>query len=138
MSRLRGSAIGRARLLLDTHVLVWWMHDPSRLSKRVVAAIREPDNEILVSAAVAWELAIKVKIEKITPASLIDELSLGLQQQSFTELEISVAQAVAAGLLPLHHRDPFDRLLVAQSLSLGVSILSADRVLDLYQVNRVW
>jgi PIN domain nuclease of toxin-antitoxin system len=126
------------RVLLDTHVLVWWMHDPSRLSRHAVSTLQNADNKILVSAAVAWELAIKARIEKITPASLIEDLSRTLRLQSFMELDITVAQAVAAGLLPLHHKDPFDRLLVAQALSLSVPILSADRVLDRYQVERLW
>jgi PIN domain nuclease of toxin-antitoxin system len=114
------------------------MHDEARLSRRAASTIRNPENKILVSAVVAWELAIKVRIEKITPPSLIEELERALQQQSFVEVEFTVAQAVKAGLLPLHHKDPFDRLLVAQAMALDVPILSADRVLDRYHVNRIW
>jgi PIN domain nuclease of toxin-antitoxin system len=83
-------------------------------------------------------LAIKIKIEKITPLSLIENLQEALRAESFTELEITLVHAVEAGLLPLHHKDPFDRLLVAQARSLNIPILSADRLLDLYGIQRIW
>jgi PIN domain nuclease of toxin-antitoxin system len=114
------------------------MQDESRLSKRALSTIKNPENQILISAAVGWELAIKVQLEKIRPASLIEGLSSVLAQESFAELDITMPHALQAGLLPLHHRDPFDRLLVAQALSLDVPILSADRILDRYRVKRLW
>jgi PIN domain nuclease of toxin-antitoxin system len=133
----RLAATGR-RFLLDTHVLIWWMRDETRLSTRVSAIIKNPQNQILISAGVAWELAIKVTLEKIRPSSLIEGLNRVLGEESFAELDITLSQALEAGLLPLHHRDPFDRLLVAQALSLKLPILSADRILDSYGVKRLW
>lgn len=91
-----------------------------------------------MSAAVGWELAIKVNLEKIAPSSLIERMKQVVKQQEFAEQEITLEHAVRAGLLPLHHRDPFDRLLVAQAQSLNIPIVSADRVLDRYDVKRVW
>lgn len=126
------------KVLLDTHVLVWWLEDASRLSRRATTILANLDNSILVSAVVGWEIAIKVSAGKVEPRSIIQGLDRVLKQQSFSELPITLDAAVRAGLLPLHHRDPFDRLLVAQAQSLGLSILSADAVLDRYDVKRLW
>jgi PIN domain nuclease of toxin-antitoxin system len=126
------------KVLLDTHVLVWWLEDASRLSRRAATILANRDNGILVSAVVGWEIAIKVSAGKMEPRSIIEGLDRVLEQQSFSELPITLDTAVRAGLLPLHHRDPFDRLLVAQAQSLSVSILSADPVLDRYDVKRLW
>ena len=126
------------KVLLDTHVLIWWMENSARLSKPARRIIENPENHILISAAVGWELAIKVAAGKIRPASLLDQLRLLLEKETFTELAMTVTMAVRAGSLPPHHRDPFDRMLVAQSQLLEVPILSTDGVLDLYDVKRLW
>jgi PIN domain nuclease of toxin-antitoxin system len=126
------------QILIDTHTLVWWMVDSSRLSRRASEILSDPSNSILVSAVVAWELAMKVNAGKIHPPTLISLLEGALAQQVFAELPISLEHAVRAGLLPLHHRDPFDRLLVAQAQAMGAPVLSADRALDAYDVRRVW
>jgi PIN domain nuclease of toxin-antitoxin system len=126
------------RILLDTHVLIWWFGNESKLSRRALSIITNPSNTILVSAAIAWELAIKVNLGKFDAFSLTTELPRYTEEEGFEELPISMEQAVRAGLLPLHHRDPFDRLLVAQAQALNVPILSADTVLDQYDVKRVW
>lgn len=125
-------------ILLDTHALVWWLQNDSRLSKRAAVIIKNPTNKILVSAAVGWELAIKVNLGKIRPASLVQGLEEAMSRETFEELPVTVAQAIRAGLLPMHHRDPFDRLLAAQAQSLGCPILSADSLLDAYGIQRVW
>jgi PIN domain nuclease of toxin-antitoxin system len=126
------------QILIDTHTLVWWMVDGSRLSRRASETLSDLSNRILISAVVAWELAIKVNVGKIHPPTLISLLEGALAQQVFAELPISLEHAVRAGLLPLHHRDPFDRLLVAQAQAMGAPILSADRALDAYDVRRIW
>jgi PIN domain nuclease of toxin-antitoxin system len=126
------------KVLLDTHVLVWWLEDAERLSKQAAKIIGNPENHILISAVVGWELAIKVSTGKIKPRSILDRLDRVLEQESFSELPIALDTAVRAGLLPLHHRDPFDRVLVAQAQSLDMPIVSADAVLDLYNVRRLW
>jgi PIN domain nuclease of toxin-antitoxin system len=126
------------RTLIDTHVLIWWLRDDPRLSKAATAILKESDNEILVSAAVGWELAIKVNLGKINPASVLDELKKTVSKEGFADLPITLSEAIRAGSLPLHHRDPFDRLLAAQAQVLDLSILSADEVFDLYGVQRIW
>jgi len=125
-------------VLLDTHTLIWWMVDPARLSKEATATLTNSDSRVLVSAVVAWELAIKINAGKIQPSSLLLGLDGVFAKQTFAELPISLEHAVKAGLLPLHHRDPFDRLLVSQALVLGLPIVSSDRTLDAYGVRRIW
>ena len=126
------------KILLDTHALIWWLGNESKLSRRASSIIANQKNTVLVSAAIAWELAIKVNLGKVDALSLTTELSRYAAEEGFEELPISMEQAVRAGLLPLHHRDPFDRLLVAQAQGLNVPILSADTVLDQYDVKRLW
>jgi PIN domain nuclease of toxin-antitoxin system len=126
------------KLLLDTHVVVWWLEGADRLSRRASTLLRNLDNSILISAAVGWELATKVNLGKFKPSSILDGLDRLMQQQAFSELPITLEMAVRAGLLPTYHRDPFDRMLVAQAQSLNIPILSADAMLDRYDVKRLW
>ena len=126
------------KILLDTHVLVWWMEDAERLSTQAARTIGNPENNVLISAVVGWELAIKVMTGKMKPRSILDGLDRVLEQESFSEVPITLDVAVRAGSLPLHHRDPFDRLLVAQAQSLNVPVLSADAILDRYDIRRLW
>jgi len=125
-------------MLIDTHALICWMIDPARLSQTASHAIADAENAVLVSAVVAWELAIKINTGKIQPSSLLLALDAAFARQAFVELSVSVEQAVKAGLLPLHHRDPFDRLLVAQAQALNVPIVSVDATLDRYGIRRLW
>jgi len=126
------------RVLLDTHVVIWWLQGASRLSRRAATILSNRDNGILVSAVVGWELAIKVSLGKFKPASILDDLDRMLVGESFSDLPISLEMAVRAGLLPSYHCDPFDRMLVAQAQSLNIPILSADAILDRYDVKRLW
>jgi PIN domain nuclease of toxin-antitoxin system len=126
------------KVILDSHTLVWWFSDPAKLSKRATSIVSNTANTALVSAATAWELAIKVNLGKLNALALVTDLSRHLDEEGFMELPISIGKASRAGLLPLHHRDPFDRLLVAQAQDLGIAILSADASLDQYDVKRVW
>jgi PIN domain nuclease of toxin-antitoxin system len=126
------------KVLLDTHALVWWFSEPAKLSKRATSIITNASNTVLVSAASAWELAIKVNLGKIDAMSLVSELGIHIDEEGFEELPIAIGHATRAGSLPMHHRDPFDRLLVAQALELNVPILSADKSLDRYDIRRVW
>jgi len=125
-------------VLLDTHALIWWFEGASTLSKRASSIIQSPDNLILISAVVGWELAIKVNLGKFNTLSLVQGLPELVDREGFAEFPISMEHGVRAGLLPLHHRDPFDRVLVAQAQARSVPILSADRALDAYDVRRIW
>jgi PIN domain nuclease of toxin-antitoxin system len=124
--------------MLDTHVAIWWLENSSNLSKRASAILADEGNTLYVSAAIGWEIAIKVNAGKFDSAELIGDMAGFLKREGWRELPISIEHAVRAGLLPLHHRDPFDRLLVAQAQALSVPILSADRGLDAYDVRRIW
>ena len=126
------------RALLDTQALFWWYGEPGKLSKRANSIIDDSSNNILVSAATAWELSIKAAIGKIDALSMVMDLSKFIAEEGFAEIPITISQATRAGLLPLHHRDPFDRLLVAQAQDQNIPIVSSDRLLDLYDVKRLW
>ena len=126
------------KILLDTHAVFWWFGDAARLSKRAESILNDTKNVIVVSAASAWELAIKANLGKIDALELLADLKRHLDEDGFVELAISIEHATRAGLLPPHHRDPFDRLLVAQAQELMVPILSGDRGLDGYDIRRIW
>ena len=127
------------KLLLDAHALIWAVDDPSRLGTQAAAALRDPNNDLLVSAGTIWELAIKVGLGKLT-------LSLPYRQwmtKAITDLgaavlPITIEYADTQASLPNHHRDPFDRLLVAQAQVENVPIVSSDVVFDDYGVTRLW
>lgn len=125
-------------ILLDTHVVIWWLEESDRLSRRAVSILANKKNMLLVSPASAWELSIKVNLGKIIATDILTDLENELSKGEFAELAIDVRQAIRAGSLPQHHRDPFDRLLVAQAQSLNLPILSADKLLDNYGVQRIW
>lgn len=110
-------------LLLDTHVLLWWLDDPLQLSESARAAIRDGGNVVCVSAATVWEIVIKKSLGKLDAPDNLDEV---LRASNFTPLAITVAHAQAVQSLPAQHRDPFDRMLVAQALSGGMTIVTRD------------
>lgn len=125
-------------LLLDTHALLWWLAGDDRLSDRARDRIAS-SARIVVSTASIWEIAIKTKLGKLPDGELVlAELPAALEAQGFTELPIVGRDAQLAGLLPLHHRDPFDRMLVAQSLRLGAPLVSNEPVFSAYGVSILW
>ena len=128
----------RVNLLLDTHVLLWWFTSDARLSSASGHALAETNNIAYVSAAVAWEVAIKTTSGKLEAQAILSDFHGLLLQRGFRRLAISTAHALRAGQLPLHHRDPFDRMLVAQAQALNFPIVSADTVFDRYGVRRIW
>lgn len=121
-------------LLLDTHVFLWWRTRDPRLPVGVRAAIALAPL-VAVSAASAWEAAIKANLGKLR---LQDSFEEGAIASGFTPLAISFRHAELAGALPNHHRDPFDRMLVAQAINEGLTLVSADRRLEPYAVAILW
>jgi PIN domain nuclease of toxin-antitoxin system len=99
------------RVLIDTQVLFWWYSELGKLSKRAVSIVTDGSNTVLVSALVAWELAIKSAMGKLDALPLVIDLSRYIAEEGFAELPISIPQATRAGLMLSHHHDPFDRLL---------------------------
>ncbi len=126
------------RLLLDTHVLLWWFTDDRRLSRNARRALGRSDVEAFVSAVSAWEIAIKSKAGKLNAEEMLDRLPEELREAGFSVLPITLEHAIRAGSLPEHHRDPFDRMLVAQAQAEHLPVLSNDAAFDQYGVRRVW
>ena len=125
-------------LLVDTHVLLWWLGEPERVSEAARSILEDTECRAYVSAAVAWEMAIKVNLGKLDAYEIVADFKRILSTKGFYRLAISTDHALRAGLLPLHHTDPFDRMLVAQAQALNCPIVSADARLDSYGVRRIW
>jgi len=127
------------RLLLDTHALLWWCTEESRLSPQARKLVADESNEILVSAASAWEISTKVRLGKLLVAvDLVRDFSDYLSRDRFFTLPITAEHGLRAGLLPGPHKDPFDRMLVAQSQIEAISIVSNEDAFDSYGVHRIW
>jgi len=127
------------RLLLDTQAFLWFIADDPRLSVTARAVIEDPTNERLFSIASVWEMAIKHSLGKLVVADPFNRFVANeLAGNGVALLHISLEHATALASLPFHHRDPFDRLIIAQAQSENVSILSSDEMLDRYSVRRIW
>ena len=126
-------------LLLDTHALLWWLDGDERLSAAARVAIAEPDRPVLVSAASAWEITTKHRLGKLPGAEAVaQDIGGCIAAQGFTALAITMADAERAGRLPGPHRDPFDRMLIAQALARDIALVSNEAVFDAYGVRRLW
>jgi PIN domain nuclease of toxin-antitoxin system len=126
-------------VLLDTHTFLWFCQDDPLLSKAAKTLIEDPSNRKLVSIASCWEIAIKAGLGKLKlgePSGTY--IPNALARTGFDILAISLEHATGVESLPPHHKDPFDRLLVSQALADLIAIVSADAILDLYGVNRLW
>ena len=127
------------RILLDTHTFLWWLTESSRLSDTVRRTIFDPSVEKLISAATAWEITTKHRLGKLPDADPIaSDIPGAIAAQGFKELPLSVADAARAGALPGPHRDPLDRMLIAQALSRDLVLISNDAAFDRYPVRRLW
>jgi PIN domain nuclease of toxin-antitoxin system len=126
------------RVLLDTHALVWWLEAKENLSRKAKEIIEESETVVFVSAASGWELAIKTQIGKFKSAELVEGLEREIEKEGFLELPISMKHALQAGSLSSAHKDPFDRLLIAQAQVEEVPIISNDKVFDGFSFRRVW
>jgi PIN domain nuclease of toxin-antitoxin system len=122
-------------LLLDSHALLWWQADDPRLGAHVRETMRRPDVPLFFSTASIWELAVKQAQQKLDfPETLLDILI----EEDFTELSISSTHALLAGALPPHHGDPFDRMIVAQAQSEGLTVVTRDERIGMYDVPVLW
>jgi PIN domain nuclease of toxin-antitoxin system len=127
------------RLLLDTHALFWWLSDEARLSPSALEAILDRDSQIHVSAVSAYEIAFKNRIGKlVVPDRLLDNYSDTIASQGFFEVAVSTRHALVAGRLDFDHRDPFDRLLIAQAIEEDFTLLSNEKPFDATGVSRLW
>jgi PIN domain nuclease of toxin-antitoxin system len=127
------------RLLIDSHALIWYVDQHQQLSSASHAAMSDPANELLFSAGSIWEIAIKIGLGKLVLTQPYSRwMSQALSDLGMTVLPITVEYADAQASLPKHHSDPFDRLIVAQALVEGVSVISADARMDAYGITRLW
>jgi PIN domain nuclease of toxin-antitoxin system len=128
-----------SRLLLDTHALLWWLMRDPKLSRSARTAVADPGNEVFASAASALELATKQRLGKLVASVRVAaELPNLLRRHRFTPLDISVRHALDAGDLPGPHRDPWDRLLMAQARAEGLVVVTIDPVFGDYGVTALW
>ena len=125
------------RLLLDSHALVWWLTDDPSLSGRAMAAIADPDNDVYASAVSGYELTNKQRLGKLKPP-LAEELALMVWRAGLPVLAITLGHAIAAGALPGPHRDPWDRLLMAQARLDGLTVVTKDPAFTDYGVATLW
>lgn len=127
------------RLLLDTHALIWWLAGEEALSPRAREAIENEGNSIAVSAASAMEIATKFRIGKLPDAALLaQDFEAIIADQGFAELAITVHHALRAGEMNIAHKDPFDRLLIAQAQSEDMVLISNEALFDGFAVKRLW
>jgi len=125
-----------SQLLLDTHAFLWWLTDSRKLRDEARAAIGEASSMVYVSAASIWEIAIKARLGKVDPGT--KHLDREIALSGFSELRISAQHALTAGNLPLHHDDPFDRMLIAQGQLEGLTIVTHDKAFTAYKVSVLW
>ena len=127
------------KLLLDTHTFIWWDSDPNKLSTHVLSLCENPEHELVLSVASVWEMQIKQQLRKLELRVPLAELIHQQQAKNGIQLlSISIDHALALDHLPLHHKDPLDRMLIAQAYVEDLSLISGDPVFSKYAVNVVW
>ena len=127
------------KLLLDTHAFLWMSLDDPKLCDNARNLLADPNNELLLSPASYWEIAIKISTGAYTLSEPLDEfVNREVERNEFGILSIGINHAAIVAQLPFHHRDPFDRMLIAQALCEDIAIVGKDEVFDQYNVRRVW
>jgi len=127
------------KLLLDTHVFIWWDSDPAKLSKKALALCSDPGNTLLLSVASAWEMQIKMQLGKMKLAFPLQDIIREQQKDNGLQIiPVELAHVLALQSLPAHHKDPFDRLLIAQARAESAVLVSKDKAFSKYQIDLVW
>jgi PIN domain nuclease of toxin-antitoxin system len=127
------------KLLLDSHTFKWWRDEPNKLSPTAFAKISNPNNDVFLSVVTAWELQIKIALNKFTIKGRLQKAIKDEQQNNgFKILPVNLSHALYLENLPLHHKDPFDRLLISQAIVENMTLVSADPEFAKYQVNLLW
>ncbi len=123
------------RFILDTHVWIWWIAEPERLSEQAVQMIEASENQVFISTASAWELSIKYSLGKIKlPSNIEDFFMFIFPKCGFTTIRVEFIHALKVASLPHHHNDPFDRLLIAQAQIEKMPIITADKKFSKYDI----
>lgn len=126
------------KFLIDTHTFIWLIDDDPKLSNTYKSLIEDIDNEVFISIASLWEMAIKISIGKLKVAGVLQQMIDELYLRNVQILPISPSHILKVEMLPFHHKDPFDRIIAAQCLVENITAISIDEILDEYQVNRVF
>ncbi|MCX7366387.1 MAG: type II toxin-antitoxin system VapC family toxin [Alphaproteobacteria bacterium] len=127
------------RLLLDTHAFLWWLAGHPSLSRKARSEILDGASDVFVSTVSAWEIATKYRLGKLPEADIVArDVITSIEGQRFVPLPVSVAHGQAAGALPGFHRDPFDRMLIAQAMLEDMTLVSNEQTFDAYGVKRLW
>lgn len=127
------------KYLIDTQVLLWIITDDKRLSKKTKKIFLNSQNTILFSLASLWEIAIKISLKKLVlDDGLPDFINKHIKGNAVEILDIEISHILALENLPFHHRDPFDRLIISQSITENISLISSDKSFDLYSIKRIW
>jgi PIN domain nuclease of toxin-antitoxin system len=127
------------KILLDTHVFLWWITDSNQLSQNARSIISNPENEIFLSAASCWEMAIKASLGRLTLPEKPDSfIPAQLAENNISGLPVQLSHALAVCDLPMHHRDPFDRILVAQARLEKMTLMTSDSLISMYDVYVIW
>ena len=127
------------RLVLDTHVWIWWIAEPERLSEQAVRMIESSENQVFISTASAWEISIKYSLGKIKLQTSIEDFFMSVVPKcDFSTIKVEFIHALRVASLPHHHNDPFDRLLIAQAQIEKMPIVTTDRKFSKYDIDIIW
>ena len=126
------------RYLLDTHILIWSFENNVRLPRHFKEIIEDTDNQLFVSIASLWEMAIKISNEKLDMTVSLSQLIKDLSSKNITILSISPLHVLEVEILPFHYKDPFDRIIIAQSLTENITLISVDGIFDSYGIKRLF
>ncbi|HEV7350768.1 type II toxin-antitoxin system VapC family toxin [Telluribacter sp.] len=126
------------KYLIDTQILLWIFGDHSRLSQKALGVIKQADIQLFVSAVSFWEIAIKISLDKLTLPVSLEQFVEDTLANDIEIIGLEISHILKVASLPYHHRDPFDRLIIAQSLVESLPILSSDDKFSLYEIERVW
>ncbi|MCT7973348.1 type II toxin-antitoxin system VapC family toxin [Laspinema olomoucense] len=126
------------KVLLDTHTFIWWDSQPEQLSSDIVEFLTKPETEKFVSVISLWEIQIKSQLGKLTLNQPLENIYQSQSQNFISFLEVTPYHIFKVGVLPFHHKDPFDRMLIAQAMTEGLTILTRDKIFNLYGVPLLW
>jgi len=126
------------KYILDTHTFIWWNDDPQLLSEKVVALCEDPSNKLFVSLASVWEMQIKLQLKKLKLSASLESIIEQQQANNIELLTLTTQHILNLSTLPMHHKDPFDRLIISQANMDNAILLSADKKLELYDVKVDW
>jgi PIN domain nuclease of toxin-antitoxin system len=122
------------KVLLDTHIFIWWDSEPEKLSPNILSLLQRTDTKLYVSVVSLWEIQIKSQLGKLTLSQSLEDIYDSQSKNGISFLSVIPAHVLSLNILPLHHKDPFDRMLISQALVEGLTLISIDQIFKLYDV----